>query len=345
MMGVLMDSFRDEMTTTYTCHGSGFGRSGLDVHWIVVVALMIVLFAEGGEAYSQERSGTSNTTVSVVLVDNASITWMRKTNGVKWPWPRETYSYIVSFCKRGGARAVIFNILFTDSSSYGERDDVALSSSFNQGIPVIVACHCPSSKLPIDQHNNEMPSFERPVGLYLSELKRRVLNQDLIESSIVSNASAVGVVYRSDSFSEMSFLFARDKEIYWPTLGLSGYLAAEGVAGKRADQISVHSGKIHIFDCEYSFDELKRSIVHYEDKSGARSYTAASLLYSELAIRSGKSAILSPTVFTNSYVIVGLSADGCGDFVRMNNGRLVLGSKIHAAVIRSLVDQSARPRP
>src|SRR5512133_1171471 len=49
--------------------------------------------------------------VKVVLLDQASLEWGNKENGWSWPWPRSVYGAILDFCRRGGAKAVAFDVL------------------------------------------------------------------------------------------------------------------------------------------------------------------------------------------------------------------------------------------
>src|ERR1035438_7391744 len=45
---------------------------------------------------------------------------------VVWQWLRTVYTAVLDFCKRGGAKAVVFDMLYTEPSSYGVDDDKAL---------------------------------------------------------------------------------------------------------------------------------------------------------------------------------------------------------------------------
>lgn len=47
--------------------------------------------------------------VKLILLDQASLDWGQRENAWGWPWPREAYGAISAFCKRGGARALVYN--------------------------------------------------------------------------------------------------------------------------------------------------------------------------------------------------------------------------------------------
>jgi adenylate cyclase len=48
---------------------------------------------------------------------------------MSWPWPREVYSAIIHFCQRNGARALAFDVLFTEPSKYGVADNQAFAAA------------------------------------------------------------------------------------------------------------------------------------------------------------------------------------------------------------------------
>ncbi|NCC52063.1 MAG: CHASE2 domain-containing protein, partial [Spartobacteria bacterium] len=75
------------------------------------------------------KASAATSKIKIILLDQASLDWGQEANGLSWPWPREVYAPIINFCKRGGARAVAFDVLYTEPSSYGVGDDAALGSA------------------------------------------------------------------------------------------------------------------------------------------------------------------------------------------------------------------------
>lgn len=69
--------------------------------------------------------------IVVIAVDQASLEFYQP-QGITWPWPRQMYCPIVDYCRHAGARAIIFDVLFTESSSYGHEDDVQLAQSLRR---------------------------------------------------------------------------------------------------------------------------------------------------------------------------------------------------------------------
>ena len=60
--------------------------------------------------------------VVVVTVDQPDLDFF-KNQGVTWPWPRQLYGPLIDYCRWAGAKAVIFDVLYTEASSYGAEDD------------------------------------------------------------------------------------------------------------------------------------------------------------------------------------------------------------------------------
>ncbi|PID37582.1 MAG: adenylate/guanylate cyclase domain-containing protein, partial [Proteobacteria bacterium] len=49
--------------------------------------------------------------ICLILMDQQSLDWGRKTNSLPWPWPREVYAPLIQFCRRGGARDLAFDVV------------------------------------------------------------------------------------------------------------------------------------------------------------------------------------------------------------------------------------------
>ncbi|MFQ5835823.1 MAG: CHASE2 domain-containing protein, partial [bacterium] len=57
--------------------------------------------------------------IVLFLIDQYSLDIYEKQQALPWPWPRELYAYIIQYCKAGGARACIFDLIFSEVSRYG----------------------------------------------------------------------------------------------------------------------------------------------------------------------------------------------------------------------------------
>lgn len=76
--------------------------------------------------FFSSRFISPNDNIVLITVDQQSIDWAAETYGYSWPWPREAYAHVIDFLSQGNPSSIMFDILFTEPSVYGEEDDQAL---------------------------------------------------------------------------------------------------------------------------------------------------------------------------------------------------------------------------
>ena len=67
--------------------------------------------------------------ISIIVVDQKSLDYYEEAESIPWPWPRGLYEAVIEFAKRGGARAVAFDVLFTERSGFGYEDDETFAAA------------------------------------------------------------------------------------------------------------------------------------------------------------------------------------------------------------------------
>ncbi|MDR2210711.1 MAG: adenylate/guanylate cyclase domain-containing protein [Spirochaetaceae bacterium] len=60
--------------------------------------------------------------IMVLLLDQNSIDWANEERGWGWPWPRKAYADLVDYMNLGGAKSIIFDVLFSEPSIYRSAD-------------------------------------------------------------------------------------------------------------------------------------------------------------------------------------------------------------------------------
>jgi adenylate cyclase len=112
----LLDAlFRDEWSRSFravVCAAVAFG--------------FVALLHAGGALQSLEQTtldvrfqyasqpAAVDSSVVLATIDDASISFARSRMKVGWPWPREFYGTLVEYFREGGARAVMFDVLFPE---------------------------------------------------------------------------------------------------------------------------------------------------------------------------------------------------------------------------------------
>jgi adenylate cyclase len=77
--------------------------------------------------------------IALILVDQESLDWGKREMGLSWPWPREAYGFLLDFCRRGGARVVALDVLYTEPSGYGVEDDANFGAAVARSGIVVAA--------------------------------------------------------------------------------------------------------------------------------------------------------------------------------------------------------------
>ncbi len=81
-----------------------------------------------------------NGDVVILAVDQQSLSQIEDGFEFGWPWPREYWALLVEHVERAGARAVVFDILFSEISARGLDDDTIFASRLDEtSIPVVFA--------------------------------------------------------------------------------------------------------------------------------------------------------------------------------------------------------------
>jgi len=78
------------------------------------------------------RSHHAGGEIVLVLIDQKSLDVYADEQGLSWPWPREMYAYLLEYCYRAGARAVGFDLIFSETSSWGEADDQVFAQTMQK---------------------------------------------------------------------------------------------------------------------------------------------------------------------------------------------------------------------
>ncbi|MGE5608204.1 MAG: CHASE2 domain-containing protein [Bacillota bacterium] len=94
------------------------------------------------DTYYRLRPITSRTDgpVVIVAVDDRSLKAVNETLKYGWPWPRELWGHIVTYLDKAGAKAVAFDLLFSETSVYQDRtgDDDTFAELMGQvKVPIV----------------------------------------------------------------------------------------------------------------------------------------------------------------------------------------------------------------
>ena len=291
------------------------------------------------------RPGSASAEIVLVLLDQNSLDWAKEENGLSWPWPREVYTFITSFCKRGGAKALGFDVLYLEPSKYGVYDDEAFGTSvgdFGSFVgTVFLGEETGSSK--------SWPDDVAEPGIAIAGLDRwlessSVKGIDFPRASfpipeLAQNARFLANVHLDpdmDGIYRLGRLFQRFDGKTVPSLALALYLA-----GERGDHsIRIDGNNLQIDDYALPMDSQGSTILRYRGPSGVHStYSAAAIIQSEIRMLSGEKPVIDPSVFKDRYVLFGFSAPGLHDLRSSPVAGVYSGVEIHATMLDNLLSR------
>jgi adenylate cyclase len=285
------------------------------------------------------KPGKATDDIRLVMLDQNSLDWAEKEMGLTWPWPREIYGAIVSYCRRSGAKALAFDVLFTESSSYGVDDDAAFGNAASEFGRLAGAVFLGKHSGSLTRWPSQIPSPDFKINGLKNWLNHTnsddiifpratmAINELALNSSVLSN---VQLNPDPDGVYRRTKLFSIFDDQFLPSLGLGAYLAANPKV-----QVQIQPGKLTIGKTAVHIDRQGNVILRYRGPSGThRAYSAAAVLQSEIRSMSGEDPTISDKqAFKDKYVLFGFSAPGLYDLRSAPVGGVYTGVEIQATML------------
>ncbi|HPF99261.1 MAG TPA: adenylate/guanylate cyclase domain-containing protein [Kiritimatiellia bacterium] len=282
--------------------------------------------------------------IKVILLDQYSLDWGKSESSWSWPWPREVYGAVLDFLKRGGARSVAFDVLYTEPSVYLASDDEALGAGIGRGPPFVGAVFLGSKSGDAETWPEGLPS-KAPVFQGLENWLASARTKDVVAPlaafpipEVATNVTLLGNVSDQpdeDGVFRRAAMFRVFDGTAVPSLGLAAWFAA---ADGEAAKVRIEKGWLWIGDTKVPIDDAGRAILHFVGKSGTHeTFTAASVIQSELQLQSGEAPTVDPKVFKDAYVLFGFSAPGLMDLRPTPVSKVYPGVEIHATMLDNLL--------
>lgn len=324
------------------CQGLASGMAG--------AALAIGLWAAGAldrweaitwdwRAATLARPSPAHDQIAMILLDQDSLDWAQKENGLSWPWPREVYAAIIAYCQRSGARSLAFDVLFTEPSSYGVEDDAALArASGDYGrMACAVSLGRESGSLTTWPEGAPEPVF--PVILPVDAIRETPLfPRAAFPVPVLARAMKVLCNTQMnpdpDGIYRKATLAALFDGRLLPSLGLGAYLAAHP-----ATTVSAGPGTLSVGERIIPLSPDGTAILRFSGPAGNyRSFSAAAAIQSELQLRSGQQPTIDdPDALRNKYVFFGFTAPGLFDLRPTPVDGITPGVEIQAAILDNLL--------
>jgi adenylate cyclase len=268
------------------------------------------------------------------LLDQDSLDWAQRENGLGWPWPREVYGAISAFCKRGGARVLSLDLLFTEPSVYNVADDEALGQALRAG-PLAVLAVMPGGSR--DTWPEYIPRPDLKIDLPAVREFRNLL---FPVQEVASGAAAVGHVWGApdaDGVFRRISPFCRFDGSEIPALGLAVWLAGRA---EPAD-VTASVGQLRAGNKIVPLDRHGDAILRFRGRGGLpEAVSAAAVIQSELRLRDGETPSLPPETLKDCYVFVACSAPALLDLRPVPVNPKCPGAVLHATFVDNLLTDS-----
>ncbi len=286
------------------------------------------------------RPSAATDRIRIVAVDQSSLDWAEEHFDIRWKWPRQVYAPILAFCKRAGARAVIFDMLYTEASDAADpRDDAIFGEAIAAGVPFVTG-------LPLSTRQGlatNWPADLPPGPLYAPahSLPNTMSRASFPILPVASQATILGSVTaepdRDAVFRRLPAYQVFDGRIV-PTLGVAALCAA---ARAPLDPVARTVGA-HRIRMRPNGDIT----LHFRGKSQThRWYNAAAIMESELRLMEGGKPSIDPEELRDCFVFFGLTAPGLKDLKPSPVGAGYPGVELQATLLDTILEGDALRDP
>jgi adenylate cyclase len=274
--------------------------------------------------------GRASSDIVLLAVDQSSLDVYEKEQGLGWPWPRQIYVPVLDFLKAGGAKAVFFDLMLTEGSTYGIDDDRLLAEAMTRAgnvfLPVFLSAE-EGEAAAGGTRLLERSALDRSrvPGPAIHALKSVSLPVDELAAAAVKMGN-VQFVPDGDSVYRRLPLVFRYGDWLLPALPLA---MAEFISeGMDLNKVPLdRSGKmiLRFFGPERTY----------------KTYSIGAIINSQTRIEEGLDPQVQPREFTGKTVIIGTTAAGLLDFRPTPFGGVYPGMEILATTLDNIVHGGA----
>ncbi|HSR14060.1 MAG TPA: adenylate/guanylate cyclase domain-containing protein [Thermodesulfobacteriota bacterium] len=320
------------------------------IAWLVTLILYYSGVLESYELQSYDQlcrmkalNSPAPRDVVLIAVDQGSLE-AAKGQGITWPWPRQMYAPLLDFCAASGARAVVFDILFTDPSPYGVEDDQLFAEALKKNGKAVLG-------LFLTRQSRPSPGWEKDLlpkialrlddksGFTLLPLQGSVLPLQPLAEGAGGLGNVAAFPDQDGIYRRIPIVFPyRD---YWiPALGLAPFRDET-----LKDPAVLSNGVLSLKGERAPVNAQANFLLHfYRSDSDFARYSAFNVIQSALALQEGKKPVYPPDLFRDKIVFVGYTAPGLFDLKPNPVSSRVPGMVMHATLAANILHRDFRVR-
>lgn len=278
--------------------------------------------------------------IAVITIDQGSLDYMARDMSLSWPVPRQVYGAVVDFLHKGGAKAVAFDLMFSEPSSYGVSDDELFARSLGL-MPSVQA-----ASLSTDPHAgglNAVPLiFGKRSLSFINSRWYATVFQRFVEKDFVK------VLPPIKEYAEHAVLVGNvsghaDRDGVYRRVDLGGMMGTYPIL---SFPFALHlAGEP---DADYSW--LRRFMGphgqlvprYFAGESSFGIYSLLDVLHSASGYLSGDATRIriDPKLFEGAYVLIGATAPGLLDLRPTSVDSKLPGVFFHATVLDNILRRS-----
>ena len=296
------------------------------------------------------RPGKATGDIALILLDQNSLDWGQKENGLSWPWPREMYAVVAEFCRRAGAQVLVLDVLYTEPSAYGVSDDEAFGRAVAGNGRVVGAMFAG------DGNQASWPAEVAEPALTIDGLEQWAAHarprRNAYSSASFPIAELAGSAHmlanvNQDSDSDKIYRRAQLFTTFDTRIIPSEALAALLVGNPGMRGLAIRPGRLTVGGREIPIDRDGKAILRFRGPTKTHTaYSMAAVVQSELQIREGATPSIDPAELRGKYVFLGFSAPGLFDLKPSPMPGAYPGVEINATMLDNLLSGDfMRPVP
>ena len=288
--------------------------------------------------------------IRIVYIDQKSLDFFRRQRKIGWPWPRDTYALMIQYLTRAGARAVVFDALFSEPSVFGHDydDDGAFARAMKASGRVFqtLVFHWRTKAKALSSTRRHGPLPAR--GLIVKDERRHrprpygdVTTPIPVLLSAAAGLGAINFDPDPDGVARRMRLVYDFGGHYFPALPLAVFARIKGIKSWRlTDDGLEYDGRTIPLDRGWF-------LIHYYGGQGVFDATSAvAVIQSALDIKQGRKPLVDPGLFKDKIVFIGAKAAGLYDLRTTPVSEALPGVEIQATVLANLLaGDFLRPAP
>ncbi len=296
--------------------------------------------------------------IEIILIDQHSIDLVSSEIQQRWPWPREFYAKLIGFLHQAGAKAVVFDMFFSEPDTdrqeiSGKDSDMALemATAFASNVVHSYVLQTHGAKPPIDKIEAIKRKSSISIDASLLSSLTEYTNGALPFSTLTTAAAAIGFATQSpesDNICRRMLLLSR----FDGATVMSQALASTAFLKQKAP-IHVQppsgwrSGALHIGNHTFVIDNNASVFMHwYRPAPGRKSPFVHHYAYNLLKAAIRQEAGLDPalpgggspeSLFKDRIVFLGSTATGTFDNWATPLSKVTPGVEIQATALANLL--------